>query len=217
MKMSQKSGSFLASTAVIAFAAPCGATIVQYSTRAAFNAAAGALENQNFESFAATPNAFRGVWYDFGTFSAFNQVIPVAPNAGSIFASGAVDGSIEIICSVALNGGPFTLSFDRPIFALGFDAVNLADQRYDNLSFNNAAGDVVQVHDSVDQTRFWGFVSDTAFTTLQVRQVAFGPGGGTTDGFRIDNMAFTAVPLPTAVAFGAPGLALIASRRRRLA
>ncbi len=205
----------LSTLAALGALAPAHATVVQYSSRAAFSGAAGALDAQDFESFAPTPGAFRGVSFDFGRFSAINQVVTTAPNAGSIIAGGLVNGTNEIVCSVALSGQTFRITFDHAITAFGFDASNLADQRFDNLEFNNTAGDVIAVHDAIDQTRFWGFISDTPFTTFVVRQTGFGSGGGATDGFRIDNMAFTAVPMPTAILLAAPALAALAAHRRR--
>ncbi len=208
---------FVGAITIAALASAAHATIVQYSSRTAFSSAAGALETQDFESYLPTPGAFRGVSYDFGSFSALNEVIASAPNAGSIVAGGLVNGSTEIVCTALLNGDPFLITFDRPIFAFGFDSNNLADQRNDDLLFNNAAGDVIRVHDSQTPapTRFYGFISDTPFTTFSVRYMGGAPNGSPTDGFRLDNVTLNAVPLPGAFALGMPALAAVAAVRTR--
>lgn len=196
---------------------PAHATIVQYSSRALFNTAAGSLSGQDFESYAPTPGAFRGVTFDFGDFSAINEVLASNPNAGSIVAGGLVNGSTEMACAALLNGDPFLITFDRPILAFGFDSNNLADQRNDDLLFNNAAGDVIRVNNPLNPapTRFYGFISDTPFTTFSVRYAGGASTGSPTDGFRLDNVALSAVPLPSAGALGMPALAALAAIRTR--
>lgn len=186
------------------------AAIIQYSSRAAFDLAAGPTLLQDFESFIPASNAFHGVSFDFGDFAAFNDAN--SAGGGHIAAPGVINGSAEILGVVTLAGAQFRLTFDFPIVALGFDTFNLADQRFDDLVFNNSTLDVVSVHDPIDQTRFWGFVSDTPFTTITIRQTGFGAGGGDTDGFRIDNVAYTPAPSGAVALLGA---AAVASLRRR--
>ena len=169
------------------------ASITQYSNRAAFESAAGTFVVEDFESFGPTNNAFYGTACDFGDFAAENDTTSGGVG-GDIVATGAINGSIEIVGVVTLSGGEFRLTFDSPIIALGFDTYNLADQRFDDLVFDNASGDVIAVHDPIDQTRFWGFISDTPFTSMTIRQTGFGVGGGSTDGFRFDNVTYTPSP-----------------------
>lgn len=205
------------STQVVALAMVCTASvsahavITSYSTRATFNAAAGALNLQDFESYTPATNIFLGTPYDFGDFSALNDA---NTGGGTIRFPGLVNGSIEIEGSIRIGGAEFHLTFDYPITAIGFDADNLADQRFDDLIFNNSSGDVVGIHDSADRVRFWGFISDTPFTDLTIRQTGFGSGGGTTDGFRFDDMAYSA-PAPGAAVVGL--MAWACHRRRRRA
>ncbi len=183
--------------------ATVSAAITSYSSRAAFTSAAGSVSTQDFNSFAAQANAFEGVSFDFGDFSALNGVN--ASNGGDITSPGDVNGTTAIAAYLGIGGSQFSMTFDHPITALGFDANNVADQRFDDFLFNNGAGDVVAVHDPIDQTRFWGFISDTPFTTLTVRQVSFGAGGTSTDGFRVDDVTYS-VPSPgVVVVLGAAG------------
>jgi hypothetical protein len=186
------------------------AVIVSYSNRPLLNAAAGALTTQNFNSFPPGTNVFLGVPYDFGDFSALNDANPAG--GGDIINPGTVNGSTEIVGTSTLAGAKFTLMFDFPITALGFDALNLADQRNDNLIFNNATADVVAILDPVDQTRFWGFISNTPFTTFTIQQIGFIAGGGPTDGYRIDDVTYSTAAVPEVSSFllvGLFGLAML--------
>ncbi len=197
-------------TGTLALSSAAHASITQYSTRATFNAASGATVIQSFNSFTPTVNAFNGHSFDFGDFSAIDGVNSSA--GGSIVSPGVVNGSVEILGVVGIGRGELTFTFDFPITALGFDADNLADQRFDTLIFDNAAGDTVVVFDAVDQVRFWGFISDTPFTTFTIRQTGFSAGGSNSDGFTIDDVTYT--PTPGAAALLGLG-GLMASRRRR--
>lgn len=199
---------FAALAAGVSVCASASAAITQYSTRVAFNAAAGPLGLQDFESFTPAENAFLGAFFDFGDFSAMNESNSTSAG-GDIRSPGAVNGSVEIVGSIFINGARFIMTFDQPITALGFDADNLADQRFDDIIFNNADGNTVPVHDAIDQVRFWGFISDTPFTSITIRQT----GGTNQDGFRFDNIAYS-VPAP-GTAGVLCGLALFTGRRRR--
>ncbi|MCG8589583.1 MAG: PEP-CTERM sorting domain-containing protein [Proteobacteria bacterium] len=189
------------------------AAIIQFSDRATFEAAAGAVTVQDFEGFAPQADAFEGAPFDFGDFSAFNDPngfsggdIAVPPVANPEF------GTTNVIFGATFIGGTiFQLTFDSPISAIGFDGGELADQRTDQVIFDNTAGDVVTISDSVDQLRFWGFISDTPFTTFTISQIGFGAGGGNGDGFSVDNLTY-AVPEPATGLLVALGLALL--RRR---
>lgn len=201
---------------VTSFALSSGATaaITQYSSHAAFQSATGPLSVQDFESFASASGIFRGVAFDFGDFSGFNGANTGSAFGGDILSPGSVNGSTEIFGVVKIGAADFVLTFDAPIYAIGFDCDNLADQRTDHIIFNNAQSDVVVVTDPIDQVRFWGFVSDTPFTTFTIRLVTHSVGGSPTDGFTIDDLCHTPVPSP-----GGAGLVLLAlpivTRRRR--
>lgn len=184
------------------------AGITPYSTRSAFNTAAGPLGIEDFESFTPTENAFLGTYFDFGAFYAMNESNSTAAG-GDIRWPGTVNGSVEIVGSIFIGGAQFHMIFDQPITALGFDADNLADQRFDDIIFNNTAGDIVQVHDAIDEVRFWGFISDTPFTSITIRQT----GGLNQDGFRFDDIAYS-IPSPAGVPMLVSAL-LVRLRRHR--
>ncbi len=200
----------------------CGAhapaAIVQYSSRTLFGSAAGSTTTESLNSFAPQVNAFENVWFDFGDFSGRNGTN--TSFGGDITNLGTIDGTIEIWGFLKIGGATLEFVFDSPITAIGFDANNLADQRYVDIIFDNADGDVVAVHDPVDQIRFWGFVSDTPFTSITFRQTGFDPGIGTDmDGILFDNFEYSAaiVPLPGGAAMAcAAGVACLGLVRRRL-
>ncbi|HEB88829.1 MAG TPA: PEP-CTERM sorting domain-containing protein [Deltaproteobacteria bacterium] len=192
------------------------AAIVQFDDRSVFEANAGAVTLQDFEGFAAEVDAFEDAAFDFGDFSAFNG--PNAFSGGDIGvppAGGNFGSTNVIIGATFISAAVFELTFDSPISAIGFDAGELADQRSDRIIFDNAAGDVLTVFDPVDQLRFWGFISDTPFTTLTISQIGFSSGGGDGDGFTIDNLAYAVVPEPSTGLLFASGLAMLAARRRQ--
>lgn len=189
------------------------AAVTLYNNRTTFQTAAGAVTVENFEAFAAGATVFVGVPFDFGDFSALNG----SPNpgiTGDIVSSGVVNGSKELRTSILIGGATFRFTFDSPITALGFDANNLADQRNDNIIFNNSAADVIAIHDLIDQTRFWGFISDTPFTSFIIQQTGFTAGGTSTEGFRIDDLTYTSVPEPSRTALLLIASCALLSRRR---
>lgn len=206
--------SAVAAAAILALICPLHASsaIVQYSSRAAFTAAAGAVTIEDFESFTPNATAFRNTIFDFGDFTGYNGPHSGTGFGGDIYAPGTVNGSTDIIVVLGTSGARLDLVFDYPITAIGFDAEQMADQRHDEILFNNLAGDVVPVTDPIDQVRFWGFISDTPFTTFTMRQTGWGTGGGPTDGFHIDDLTYN-VPEPGAAAFMI--VALLAAYRRR--
>ena len=201
---------FVPLAAALCFATSAHGAITQYSSRAAFDAAAGTLCMEDFNSFAPTANAFEGVWYDFGDFSVLNQ--PTGTFGGDIMGSSTIDGTTAIGGVIRFGGATLTFAFDQPITALGFDADNLADQRLDELTFSN--GDITTILDPIDQIRFWGFISDTPFTTVTFKMIARSdPGNDTSDGFYIDNVSYTCVPQPGTM--GLLAASCIGVRRRR--
>ena len=71
---------------------PSAASSTQYSDRATFEPAAGAVATQDLESFTPTPNAFEGVSFDFGDFAALND-----PNV-------SFGGDIIFVSAIPVNG-----------------------------------------------------------------------------------------------------------------
>jgi hypothetical protein len=197
---------------IFSVSANCGrlnAAITQYSSRAAFLLAAGPVTTEDFESVTPGPDVFEGTPYDFGDFTALNGTN--SSQGGDVFGSGTINGSIELVSGLALNGATFELVFDYPITALGFDANDLADQKTDRFTFNNLAVNTFTVFDPLDQVRFWGFISDTPFTKMTLAVIAT-PSG--TDGIRIDDLTYSAIPEPSTLCLVLSASLFLLRRRR---
>jgi hypothetical protein len=178
----------------IVFARKAAAVIVSFSNRTAFTTAAGSVTTQNFNSFPPATGAFLGTPYDFGDFSALND--PHPQNIGDIVNPGIVNGSTALFGVATLAGAKFSFLFDYPITALGFDAWQIADQRTDRFSFNNATNDSINFSDPHDSNRFFGFISNTPFTTFTIEVV-----NANTDGFHIDDVTHSTAAIPEVNSF----------------
>ena len=203
-------------TAALAFAIallPClsSAAIVTFTDRTTFVAAAGTVTTQDFESQTVGTN-LQNATLDLGDFSlsvvsifggSFNRIDQSAFNApnGSIFAG------------IGLGGGEtMTLLFDSAITSFGADFGSLNDNvqrsQFEVLADILLAPILVGTIPS-----FFGFTSDTAFTSLTIR------GLSPSDGFGIDNITYSvaAIPVPATLPLLAGGLGLLALWRRRTA
>ncbi len=209
----------LASTAVAmaAAAVPASAATTVFTDRASFDLAAGATTLVDFNSFASEVD-FRTTALDVGPFSlagsGTNQVdrnfIDLQPPQFSVF---DVDGT-TFANLLTNNNSTVTITFDSAIFAFGadFGALNDDIARTEIV----AAGDTLAPSITAgNQVRFFGFTSDTAFTTVTFT-------GGPGDGFGVDNVSFGGlaggIPEPTTWAmlifgFGAIGGAMRKKRK----
>ena len=146
--------------------------------------------------------------FDFGDFSAIHGV---NTSTGGDTGSGTVNGTIEIQASTVVSGAQLVVTFESPVTAVGFDANNLADRRSEDLTFDNASADLVTITDPVDRVRFWGFRSDTPFTTLTFTLTLTSSPTGT-DGFALDDVTYSApVPVPALSGSALVLLALLSS------
>lgn len=203
----------------IALTATSEAAISVYTSRAAFDAAAGTTSSQDFNSFASdTP--FNLVPLDVGPFTL--SVIGSASSSNRIdvppalFAGFSVDGTA--FAAGELNGlNSVLITFDAPITSFGADFAGWNDTiRRSDLVID---GNVIMPPTTVgNQIRFFGVTSDVAFTTVEIRGV---PGLG--DSFGFDNVSFGAsatsvVPEPamcTMWGIGAMFVAIAAHGRKR--
>jgi len=172
---------------------------MQFADRATFEAAAGAVTVQDFEGFAPQVDAFENVAFDFGDFSAFNGTNAFSGgDIANLVANPSFGDSNLIFGATFIGDAFFRLTFDSPIVAIGFDGGELADQRSDEVLFDNAAGDVIPIFDPIDQVRFSP------------------DGGGDGDGFAVDNVTYAAsVPEPFPLALGALAAAAATLGRRK--
>ena len=199
---------------------PAAAATTVFTDRTAFNAAAGAVTTENFNSYVSEVD-FRTAPFDFGPFSIAGfgdqggrNFIDVPPAQFGQFTG---DGTTNLNLFTRLaDGSGFEISFDAPVFAFGGDFSSMQDGLLRTRII--AAGDVLtpSIAGSFD-TRFFGFTSDTAFSSIRFEGTYDG------DGFSGDNFSFSrrpggAVPEPATWAFMILGFGAVgASMRRRKA
>ncbi len=210
----------IASTAIAmaATAVPVGAATTVFNDRASFDLAAGSTTLVDFNSFASEVS-FQNTPLDVGPFSIVGtgteqfdrNFIDIAPVQFSGF---DVDGT-TIANMVTATDGMVTLTFDAAIFAFGADFAALNDN--DVRTMISAAGDTLTPSVTAGNTvRFFGFTSDTAFSSITFT------GNNLSDGFGMDNVSFGGlaggIPEPTTWAmlifgFGAIGGAMRKKRK----
>ena len=200
-------------------------TLTAYTDRAAFGAAAGALTTQTFNAFGAD-TSFQNVPLVVGDFSIVGlgsaqlnrNYIDVSPFMFPTQGTG--DGTPFAALLVAAGGGSqVTISFADAITAWGADFGDLSQGNVQRTSITVGGASLIPASTNMTAVRFYGFTSDTPFTSLTFNST------GMNDGFGIDNVSYAfaarapaaAVPEPSAWAmmiggFGAIGLGL---RRRR--
>ena len=209
-----------AALAVFVSSTANAAIVNVYDTRSAFRAASGSTaitEDFNSESvgasFVGTPLALNGFTLERTGTVLFGGEIEAGTGAFNI------DGSNFANVQTATFLGDLVLNFAEPIFGFGLDL-------YD---FNNefGAGDpalrtTIWLDDAIEVSvtaeadaspfRFIGFTSDTSFT-----KISFVPNAGLEgDGFGIDNIEISAVPVPAAAwLFGSAILGMFGFSRRK--
>ena len=197
-----------AALATIVALLPClsSAAIVTFTDRASFEASAGTVTTQDFESQTVGTN-LQNATIDLGDFSlsvvsifggSFNLIDQSSFNApnGSIFAGIGLG-----------DGETMTLLFDIAITSFGADFGGLND--FVQRSQFEVLGDILFAPILSGEASFFGFASDTAFTSLVIR------GLPESDGFGIDNISVAAIPVPATLPLLAGGLGLLALWRRR--
>ncbi len=192
-----------------------GDTLV-FTSRSAFDAAVGATTTVDFNTYLGTTSIGSGL--DVGPFT-ITEVngwsgtkIKAPPFSNFDF---DVDGTSNLSTNT-WNTYDVTLTFDAPITAFGADLSGFNDSfiRTTILAGSQTFAPTATVGNEV---RFFGFISDTAFTTLTFD-------GDASDGFAVDNISFSssaAVPAPTSTAaligMGLMGAVAVTRRRRKTA
>jgi hypothetical protein len=214
---------YLAAAAVIAAASPAFAAVTAFTDRGSFNAAAGALATETFNSVVAD-RSFNNKTIAFQGFTVRgddplgqaggNNYIDVTPLNNALSPPNfSVDGTTLLNAVVFPNSTSVTFTFSRAITAVGFDT-----RRMQNLPtlMQISVGGETFIPGVLPL--FLGYVSDTPFTTLTFSGQAGAEFG---DSFSIDNFSFSAnaVPEPASWAMLIAGFGLVgaAARRRRTA
>lgn len=196
-------------------AVPATAALVTYTDRASFLAAAGPVTTETFNS-AAEETSFQTAPLVYGPLSVQGYGDQLDRNFVDIpphqFPEFSVDGSTNLNAFVMVGGG-LVFTFASPITAWGAD---FAAFQNDLIRSTITAGGVTvtPLAQFGNTGRFYGFISDVAFTTVTFAGVQ-------NDGFAIDNVSFAGgtVPEPASWAMLIAGFGLVGAtaRRRRFA
>ncbi len=214
--------------ATVAFAgiAPASAATTVYTSRASFAAVAGDTMVETFNSFRGQ-NDFRTTPINLGAFSLAgfgnqgdrNRIDPAPTFAfASINGTALVNAFTAGVGATQFAGGPggFEIRFNAPIRAFGADFAGFGGAGATQIL---AGGNTLSFPaQGLFDKGFFGFTSDTAFSTIRFQGVA-----GQGDGFFFDNATFStpsvvaAVPEPASWALMIAGFGLVggAVRRRR--
>ncbi|MEM6828113.1 MAG: PEPxxWA-CTERM sorting domain-containing protein [Pseudomonadota bacterium] len=195
------------------FAAPLSAATTIYTDRASFN---NAVLQSDFVDFNDVPSQvnFRTSPFDAGPFTlqgsgsgqGTRNFIDIQPLQFNTF---NVDGTT--VANLLANGNSsVTFTFDNPITAFGADFGSINDEVL-RTQLNTGSDIVTPVVTPVSAVQFFGFTSDTAFTSLVFESAA--PNG---DGFSVDNVSIgAAVPEPATWAMMLLGLFGLGGLMRR--
>lgn len=204
---------FTCVSALVMFAASTvsAATFNTFTDRASFNASTGALQIEDFNSFDVDgaedgDNSFNGQDLVVGDLTIRNDsnnagrgLIDIPPHIFGIF---SVDGTANANFVVNKDFNSVVLTFANAVTAFGADfaALNNADEL--SVEFEVAGERISPPVQGETNVQFFGFTSDTAFTS-----VSFVGASATSpfDGFAGDNITFgdaevSAVPLPAPAA-----------------
>jgi hypothetical protein len=169
-------------------ASPASASIVQYTDRAAFEAAAGLLTVETFNDFA--PGKLAPL-RDLGAFTVSTNNTAAIASGGDI--NGSNDLSVNLTADANGGLGTLTFTFDTRILAFGADFFSL-NNGFVQRTFARVDG---QIFNPLPRSpAFLGYISTTGFSTLSFSNQL---GGGNNDAFQLDNLAYStpgSVPEP---------------------
>ena len=190
---------YLAASAMLAVAAvptaASAAKFVNYTNRAAFSAAAGNVQTETFNSYKTDTVISSSV--NFGPLKITDIRGPRTPGNTTIdaapFQVGSFNGTSFVGTSVYDNAragfkASLVFEFAKPITAFG----GVWESGFVNTVQLGVLGSTVQQRVSGD--RFFGFVSDTPFTRVEILAPA-----GTGITYRFDDITFSATGVPEPV------------------
>ncbi|KQS04538.1 hypothetical protein ASG11_09985 [Sphingomonas sp. Leaf357] len=170
-------------------ASHASAQVTQYTSEAAFNAAAGTTALQTFDSFAV------GTAVSPGPFN-FGQFTGTTTGSASIALGGTFDVNGTRFLNIDLNpGNTFTFNFAAPITSFGanFASLNNGSPLRTSVTIGG------QTFGPVAEPSFLGFTSTTAFNSVIF---TVNGGAGTDDNFGLDNLRYTAAAVPEPATWG---------------
>ncbi|HEV8396187.1 MAG TPA: PEP-CTERM sorting domain-containing protein [Vicinamibacterales bacterium] len=197
-------------TAFAVVAAQAAPVLTIFNNRAAWEAAVGSFSEEDFTGFAGT--SYQAAPVDVGDFSVSMSGSDFGAewhNVGPVSSNNDVNGSAQINAATGDAGG-LTLTFDFPITAFGANWQGISDARTTSV---NVDGTIVAIPNL--NGGFWGFTSDTPFTSA-----FFFLSAGPADGFGIDNVVYSqadVVPEPATLSLLGLGLLGAGMRLRRKA
>jgi hypothetical protein len=161
-------------TALVTFASPAQSATTFYTDRDAFEAAMTAFANEQFED------------------NAFVTGLGVTSDVGVVQDGMWYD-------RVTMDGDSTTWSFDTSVTAWGGDFDLSPVGNGQSLKFTLDGADELDMQLAVYEPTFYGFITDTSFSSLAIES---GDRGGLAETYEMDNVTFglahpvAAVPLP---------------------
>lgn len=204
----------IASLIALAPGTSSAATLVKYTDRSTFNSAAGATRIETFNSI--TSDIDLATAHDFGGFSMKNQrvgafgksivdAIPFTPGNVGLNGTTHVQSSVYNVSASFVSS--LVITFDEGITAFGANFTS------------GSAGNMQMFVDGqlfegnlAEQGGFFGFTSDTAISTVELRAR---PGSGYL--YTFDDLTFSATTVPEPASWGMmiAGLAVVGQAMRR--
>ena len=189
-------------------AAQAAPVLTIYNSRAAWEAAVGSFSEEDFTGFGGT--SYQAAAVDVGDFSVSMSGSDFGfswHNVGPDLNGNNVNGSAQINAATGDAGG-LTLTFDSSITAFGANWQGPSDDG--RVTSVNIGGTIVAIPNL--NGGFWGFTSDTAFTSA-----FFFLTSAPADGFGIDNAVYSSARVPEPMTLSLLGLGLLGARLRRRA
>lgn len=175
------------------------ATLIAYTDRTAWENAVNG--NYVLEDFSSAPTGeYFSSPIDVGDFT----VNLTGTNFGASWHAIGTGGSNNFsgtneLQIATVDDGFTTLAFDAPIYALGADFGSVSNGRTSSFMIGGLQLDIPDI-----TSGFFGFVSDTSFTSAAMTLTS-----GGADGYSMDNLVYSTVQVPEPSSLALLGLAMV--------